>query len=99
MFARLSLYEIPPERGEEAQAGFREAIGRIGESDGFVDAYLLRGCDTDRFGALVVWDSFDSMAASRVTASRLRTDAARSVDGDVVSVEEFEIVSRLPAGG
>jgi hypothetical protein len=32
------------------------------------------------------------MAASRVTASRLRSEAAASVGGDVLSVEEFEVV-------
>lgn len=97
MFARLSVYDIPSDRREEADAGFREAIGRIRESQGFVDAFFLFGVESDRAAAFTIWESFDSMAASRVAASMLRGEAARSAGGEVVSVEEFEIVSRTSA--
>jgi hypothetical protein len=31
------------------------------------------------------------MEASRVTASRVRTDAARSVEGSVLSAQEYDV--------
>jgi hypothetical protein len=93
MFARVSIYDIPQDRRAEAQANFARAIARIrGEAEGLADAQFLFGCDSDRAVTITFWESNAAMAASRVLASRLRSDAAASVGGDVVSVEEFEVI-------
>lgn len=92
MFARVGIYEIPADRLEEARAGFREAIARIGESPGLKDAFFLLGTESDRAITITLWEDHEAMAASRVAASRLRSDAAASVDGAVVSVDEFEVI-------
>jgi heme-degrading monooxygenase HmoA len=92
MFARLSVYEIPQESHEEADARFREALAQIGESEGFVEAYFLRGSESDRAAALTIWESYEAMTASRVAASRIRSDAAKAAGGDVLSAEEFVVV-------
>jgi heme-degrading monooxygenase HmoA len=92
MFARVSIYEIPQDRREEARANFNSAIARIRETEGLTKAQLLLGCDSDRAVTITLWESHEAMAASRVTASRLRSEAAASVGGDVLSVEEFEVV-------
>ena len=34
------------------------------------------------------------MAASRMTATRLRGEAIRALDGDVLSTEEYEVAAR-----
>jgi hypothetical protein len=34
------------------------------------------------------------MEASRVTASRLRSEAAHALDGEVLSTEEYEVAAR-----
>jgi heme-degrading monooxygenase HmoA len=92
MFARVSIYEIPQDRREEARANFNRAVARIRETEGLADAQFLLGCDSDRAVTITFWESHEAMAASRVTASRLRSEAAASVGGDVLSVEEFEVV-------
>lgn len=70
--------------------------------EGLRDAYFLVSGDSDRAAALTLWHTHDAMAASRVTASRLRSDAVRDVDGSIVSVEEFQIAvheqGRVTAG-
>jgi heme-degrading monooxygenase HmoA len=93
MFARVSTYQIPPERKGEAQANFGGALERIREVDGLEKAVLLFGCESDRAVTITFWENNAAMSASRVAASRLRSEAASSVDGDVVSVEEFEVLS------
>jgi heme-degrading monooxygenase HmoA len=92
MFARVSIYDIPQDRKGEAQANFSSALARIRETEGNLNAHFLLGCDSDRGITITFWESRQTMAASRTKASGLRSDAASSVGGDVVSVEEFEVV-------
>ena len=92
MFARVSIYDIPRDRKGEAQASFSSALARIRETEGNLNAQFLLGCDSDRGITITFWESRQAMAASRTKASGLRSDAASSVGGDVVSVEEFEVV-------
>jgi heme-degrading monooxygenase HmoA len=93
MFARVAIYEVPEDRQGEARTGFQEAIRRIREVPGLADAFVLLGTESERAVTITLWDSREAMAASRVVASRLRSEAAAAVDGDVVSVEEFEVVA------
>jgi heme-degrading monooxygenase HmoA len=92
MFARVSIYDIPHDRRDEARASFNSAVGRIRETEGLDSAMLLLGYDSDRAVTITFWESQAAMAASRVIASRLRSEAASSVGGDILSVEEFEVV-------
>jgi heme-degrading monooxygenase HmoA len=92
MFARVSIYDIPQDRRAEARANFESALARIRETEGLVNAQFLLGCESDRAVTITFWESHEAMAASRVVASRLRSEAAASVGGDVLSVEEFEVV-------
>jgi heme-degrading monooxygenase HmoA len=92
MFARVGTYDVPENRDEEVRKAFRGALARIRELPGFHDAVLLLACDGSRAMTITFWDSSSSMSGSRVVASRLRSDAAREVDGDVFAVEEYEVV-------
>ena len=92
MFARVSIYDIPQDRRGEAQVNFSSAVAQIRETEGLVNAHFLLGCDSNRGITVTYWESRQAMAASRTKASGLRSDAASSVGGDVVSVEEFEVV-------
>ena len=92
MFARLSIYDIPQDQRAEARASFESAIARIRETEGLTNAHFLLGCESDRAVTITFWETREAMAASRVAASRLRSEAAASVGGDVLSVEEFEVV-------
>ena len=91
MFARVSVYELPEERMDDAVKRFRKALEEIGQFEGFEDGYFMVSPESGRANATTVWTTRAAMAASRVTASRLRSEAARSVDGAVVSAIEYEV--------
>ena len=97
MYARISTYELPEDQTAEATASFRAALEQIGKTSGFQDAYFLVSCDGGKAIALTLWESRAAMDASAVAASRLRSEAARAVGGDVLAVEEYEV--RIHAQG
>jgi len=94
VFARVSIYEVPPDRVGAAAETFGQAIGQIREMTGLAAAYLLVNAENGRTLTMTLWDSRAAMEASRVTASRLRSEAARGLDGDVLSTEEYEVAAR-----
>lgn len=91
MFARVSIYEIPGERAHEAVASFKDALETIAAVRGFEEAYFLVSREANRALALTMWEDHHSMVASRVSATRLRGEAVRAVDGDIVLVDEYEV--------
>jgi heme-degrading monooxygenase HmoA len=86
----MSSYELPEDTDEAARA-FGEALARVSECPGFVDGYYLVSCEEERVLTFTLWETRDEMEASRVTASRLRSEAARQVSIGVVSTEEFRV--------
>jgi heme-degrading monooxygenase HmoA len=94
VFARVSIYEVPTERVGAARESFGEAIGQIRKLTGLAEAYLLVNVENGRTLTMTLWNSRAAMEASRVTASRLRTEAAHGLEGDVVSTEEYEVAVR-----
>ena len=90
MFARVAVYEIPGHRVEEAVGSFREAIDQIPRT-GLEEVLVLISPESDRALTITLWDKQDAMEASRIAASRLRSDAAKVVDGSVQSVVEYEV--------
>jgi heme-degrading monooxygenase HmoA len=91
MFARVSRYEIPSERIDDAIHGFRDALDEITTLAGFRDGYLLVNSADGCALTVTIWDDAATLEASRVTASRLRTAAARAADGAVTSAQDFEV--------
>jgi heme-degrading monooxygenase HmoA len=67
------------------------AIDQISGMDGLEEVYVLVSPESDRALTMSLWNQENAMEASRVTASRLRNDAAKVVDGSVQSVVEYEI--------
>jgi heme-degrading monooxygenase HmoA len=94
MFARVSIYEVPTDRVGAVTETFGHAIGQIRGMTGLAAAYLLVNAENGRTLTMTLWDSRVDMDASRVTASRLRSEAARSLDGNVLSTEEYEVAAR-----
>jgi heme-degrading monooxygenase HmoA len=91
MFARVSVYDIPDDRSHEAVASFKGALEAIRASRGFEEAYFFVSRESHRALALTLWNDHDGMEASRVAATRLRGEAVRAVDGDIVLVDEYEV--------
>ena len=77
----------------DARASYQLAIARIRESPGLTDAFFLLSLEGERAITITLWEDHAAMAASRVAASRLRSDAAASVGGEIVSVDEFEVIT------
>jgi heme-degrading monooxygenase HmoA len=102
MFARVSRYEVSTEQLGAAPEAFRQAIGQIGELSGLAEAFLLvdaadralADADSARVLTMTLWESRTAMEASRVTATRLRGEAAQALEGSVISSEEFEVAVR-----
>lgn len=97
MIARVSVYELPGDRTEEAVARFGEAIGEIKQMDGLHEVWFLVSAEAERAVTLTVWESHQAAEASRVSATRLRSEAARAVDGGVLSVQEYDVAIREQA--
>jgi heme-degrading monooxygenase HmoA len=91
MFARAATYEVPAERLGEARKAFEDAIARIRDSPGLTGAHLLIGTESPRVLTITFWEDHAAVTASRVSASRLRSEAAAAVGGYVVTVEEYEV--------
>lgn len=91
MYARLSTYELPDDATREAEEAFRDALRAIDECSGLADGMYLVSCDGGRAMTLTLWDSRAEMEASRVQATHVRIDAARTVAAAIVSTEEFEV--------
>jgi heme-degrading monooxygenase HmoA len=92
---RIATYELPPGRIDDGIHSFREAAERIRGLDGLTDVYFFVSRETGRAVTVTLWESAAAMAASRVRASSARSDAARAVDGGVVSVDEFDLAFHL----
>jgi heme-degrading monooxygenase HmoA len=91
LFARVSVYNIPAARMEEALDQFRAALAQISEREGFSEAFFFVAPDDDRATATTLWTSRRALEASRAEASNLRTKAAHAVEGSVVSAIEYEV--------
>lgn len=91
MFARVAVYEVPGHRVGEAIEKFRDAIAQIREM-GPEEVFVLVSAENDRALTMSVWDQQEVMEASRIKASRLRSDASNAVGGSVQSVVEYQVV-------
>ena len=91
MYTRVGMYNIDPDRMEDAVSTFEEAIERIRTMDGFIGASILVAPDDSKMLSITYWDSRGTMEASAVAASRARSDAARAADGEVESSCEYRV--------
>src|SRR5262245_28247259 len=91
MFVRISTYAVPEGRSGEAITAFGDAIASIEEMPGLVSAHLLLNENGDEAMTLTYWESHDAMAASRVHASRVRTEAAEAIGTSVRASVEYQV--------
>jgi len=95
--ARVSTYELSPDKIEDGIRGFRKAMDRIRELDGLEEVFFLVDRENGQAVTITLWDGAATMTASRVAATRARSDAARAADGEVKSSCEYEVVIRESA--
>jgi heme-degrading monooxygenase HmoA len=95
MFARISRYEIPTDRLDEAVEAFRLTSGGLNQLDGFVHGHLLVDRESGDLVTSTFWRTRADVENSRSRAGRLRQEAVRAVDGSVQSVVEYEVVAHF----
>jgi heme-degrading monooxygenase HmoA len=89
--ARLARYAIEPDRLVEALEGFREAGRELSQLEGYQGGHLLVDHDDGTLITLTLWENRAAVDASDVRAASLRQRALRSVDGEVQSVNLYEV--------
>ena len=95
MLARVSRYEIEPERCDEAVEAFMSAGKGIAGLDGFHSGFVLVDAETGAVATVTFWEDEQSFDAGATRAVAARREAIGSVDGDVVSVQTFDVVREL----
>ena|SRR5438874_9193922 len=95
MFARVARYEVEPERMNEAVEAFREALTEIEGLEGLKGGSVLTDAQDGVIISMTLWESRTAMDDSEVKASSLRQQAAKQVDGTVVSVHCLDVVAEI----
>ena len=94
MYARVTTYELDEQAGD-ATAAFETAIERIRALPGLVDAsFLVEREHGARALTITTWETLAAMEASRVAATRARSDAAREVSAEVTTTCEYAVRAR-----
>jgi hypothetical protein len=94
VFARVSTYDFGGQPALVDLGPFERALDAIGDLQGFAGGYVLIDDESGTVRTVTVWNGHESLAASRVRATRLRTDAARELGGQVTSTVELRIAAR-----
>lgn len=90
MFARVSAYRPAPNSiGEPTE----ETVRRVLNLDGCLGIYYLVGAK-NRTLSITLWDSAETIAASRVEADAIRAETSADQQLEILDVEEFEVVTR-----
>jgi heme-degrading monooxygenase HmoA len=97
MFARVARYEVAPERMEEAVEAFRDAAGRIEGLAGLKGGSVLTDAEDGVIMSMTFWETRAAMEDSEVHAAGARHEAAKRVDGIVVSVHCLDVVAEIGA--
>jgi heme-degrading monooxygenase HmoA len=95
VFARVVRYSVEPERCEEALQAFEQAAQEIGAIDGITGGYVMADGDDGLIITVTFWNDRNAMENSEVRASRLRQDALRSVEGEIISVERVSVATEI----
>ena len=95
MFARVARYEVEPDRMDEAVKAFQDAVTQIEGLEGLQGGSVLTDAEDGVIMSMTFWDSRAAMESSEVRAAGLRQQAAKAVDGIVVSVHCLDVVAQV----
>ena len=88
----MARYEVSVDRSDEAVQAFVDSAQAIAEMDGFDSGYLLVDSETGETMTLTFWESGAAADASATRAASARRRAVDPVDGEVQSVQSFDVV-------
>jgi heme-degrading monooxygenase HmoA len=91
MFARVARYEVPPDRTQEAIDAFHDAVAQLEGTEGLEGGYVLVDYEDGAIMSMTLWENRMALDESERKASALRQDAAKRVDGRIVSVQSLDV--------
>lgn len=91
MHARATTLRTSPEAAEQAIEQYRQALSTFREMDGNRGAFLLVDRNSGKGIGVTLWDDEQAMTHSREQAEQIRQQAAQQAQGQIESVDEYEI--------
>jgi heme-degrading monooxygenase HmoA len=91
MFARATTLQAPAEAAEGAVEQYRQGLARFRDIPGNRGAFLLIDRGSSKGIGVTLWESEAAMVESREQADQLRQQAAQQAQGEILSVEEYEV--------
>lgn len=96
MFARVSQFQENVDRIDEATRAVQdEIVPQVEGMPGFLGLQSLVNRDTGATLAITFWESDEAMRNSEVEADKLREQAAQLAEGEIRSVERYEVILRV----
>jgi heme-degrading monooxygenase HmoA len=95
MLARIARYEVEADRCDDAIAAFTEAGNEIAALDGFHSGFVCVDSENGGVITCTFWDDHAVAEASATRATAARHRAVAAVDGEIVSVQTFDVVREL----
>jgi heme-degrading monooxygenase HmoA len=92
MLARVARYEVPPDRCDEAVEAFLDSAREIAGIEGFGRGFLFVDSETGATVTVTLWESHAAFETSATVAALARRRAVDAVDGEVQSVQAFDVV-------
>ena len=97
MFARVARYEVTPDRTQEAIEAFHDAVTQLEGTPGLAGGYVFVDYEDGAIMSMTLWENRTALDESERKAAGLRQDAAKSVDGQVVSVQSLDVAIEIGA--
>ena len=93
-YARVSKYEVPADRFDEALRSFEEAMGDLDPMEGIEEALLLVDRSSGDAMTITIWESEAALTATEQEASEIRQRAVSAPGGKVTDIGRYEIALR-----
>lgn len=91
MYARVVRYKVAEDKFGGVVPAFKDAIEQLSDADGNKGGYLLVDRDNCTALTITLWESLADLESSEVRASRLRSQAIESVEGEIQTVDRGEV--------
>jgi heme-degrading monooxygenase HmoA len=88
----VARYEVAADRCDESVKAFLDSAKSISGMDGFDSGFVLVDSDTGETMTVTFWESRAAADASATHAASARRRAIDAVDGEVQSVQSFDVV-------
>lgn len=98
MFARVARYEVQPDRTQQAIEAFHAAVTELEGTNGLEGGYVCVDHEDGAIMSMTLWSNRLAMDESERKAASLRQDAAKQVEGRVVSVQSLDVAIEIGVG-